>query len=223
MRRISEKGKIKDGRGKGRGADYKPYIECREFNSTGTCSMPIDWKTGRTVHLLSQAEKAVWYLLRWDDRVQDILEQYPLELSKTVRLAEELGIRHPKDQQTRMTTDFLVFWKNGTRTAVCVKASKADLENKRTTEKVYLEKMYWESEGVPFSIVVKSEVNVTAANNVRLVTEFYNAEDVFDEISALKHLVARKLITMDLEAGPLNFGELLNEHGKVVREWMCLH
>ena len=30
MKRITEKGKQREGRGQGRGADYKPYIQGRE-------------------------------------------------------------------------------------------------------------------------------------------------------------------------------------------------
>ena len=38
--------KLEEGRGKGHGRDYKPWIETREVSSSGTCSNPIDWKTG---------------------------------------------------------------------------------------------------------------------------------------------------------------------------------
>lgn len=223
MRRISEEGKRREGRGQGSGADYKPYIQGREFNSQGTCSTPIDWKTGRTVELLSQAEKAVWYLLRWDDRVADIREQYPLVLSKTVTLAAEFGIRHPKDTKTRMTTDFLVTMKHGTRLAISVKADERDLQNKRTVEKLFLEQVYWGNEGVDFALVLKSKVNMTAVNNIRVVTEFYDAKHVFDTISALKHLISRKIILVDLESDPLDYQRLLATYGKEVEIWMKLH
>ena len=223
MKRITEKGKQREGRGQGRGAGYKPYIQGREFNSQGTCSTPVDWKTGRTVELLSQAEKAVWYVLRWDDQVEDILEQYPLDLDKTVALADKYEIRHPKDRSTRMTTDFLVIFKNGSRTAVSVKSSEADLKKERTIEKLYLEKKYWEEEGAGFSLVFKSNVNMIAVNNIRLVTEFYNADAVFDESSALKHLIARKIIPVDMENEPLNFRKLLAKYKEEVRKWMRMN
>ena len=223
MRRISEQGKQREGRGQGTGADYKPYVQGREFNSLGTCSTPIDWKTGRTVELLSQAEKAIWYLLRWNDDVEDIREQYPLDLTKTVSLATELGIRHPKDTRTRMTTDFLVVMKNGSRLAVSVKTSEKDLKRKRTIEKLFLEKKYWENEGVSYAIFFKSRVNMTEVNNIRIVTEFYSPEYVFDEISSLKHLIARKLIPVDMEKEPLNYQELLKKYKEVVNEWMKSH
>ena len=143
-----------------------------------------------------------------------------MELSKTVAISQELGIRHPKDTSTRMTTDFLVTMENKSRLAVSVKASRADLESNRTIEKLYLEKQYWKSQGVTFSLVFKSDVNMTAVNNIRLITEFYTPESVFDEVSALKHLIAQKLIHVDLTKEPLNFQKLLNNYREVVEEWM---
>lgn len=222
MKRISETGKQREGRGLGTGAEYKPYIQGREFNSLGTCSTPIDWKTGRTIELLSQGEKAVWYLLQWEDDVADILEQYPLDLRKTVTLAEEYGIRHPKDKSTRMTTDFLVVLKNGSRQAVSVKSSEKDLQNKRTIEKMFLEKKYWENEGVQYGVILKSTVNMVKVNNIRMVTEFYDARNVFDEVSTLKHLIARKIILVDLDKEPLDYQKILHENYMVVRKWMNL-
>lgn len=223
MKRISEKGKQREGRGLGVGSDYKPYIQCREFNSLGTCATPIDWKTGRTVELLSQAEKAVWYLLRWEDDVADILEQYPLDLSKTVALAEAYGIRHPKDTRTRMTTDFLIIMKDGTRNAISVKSDERDLKNKRTVEKLFLEKTFWKNEGVPFVIMLKSKVNMTKVHNIRMVTEFYDPDRVFDDVSALKHLIARRIIPADMESALLDYQKMLRENDKVVRTWMDSH
>ena len=212
-------GTWKKARGTGAGVGYKPYIQCREFNSLGTCSTPIDWKTGRTVELLSQAEKAVWYLLRWENDVVDILEQYPLDLSKTVSLAEAYGIRHPKDTRTRMTTDFLVVMKDGTRNAVSVKSDESDLKNRRTVQKLFLEKTFWENEGVPFVIMLKSRMNMTKVHNIRMVTEFYDPTRVFDDISALKYLIARKVIPVDMESALLDYQKLLQKHYEVVRKW----
>ena len=68
----SNASKIEEGRGKGSGASYKPWIQTREISSCGTCSNPKDWKTGRTVELLSQGEAYFWHILRWDDNILDV-------------------------------------------------------------------------------------------------------------------------------------------------------
>ena len=74
--RVSEKTKQNQRRGKGEGASYKPYIKTREVPSTGTGRILKDKITGRQMHLLSQAEVYTYYLLRWDDSVVDIREQF---------------------------------------------------------------------------------------------------------------------------------------------------
>lgn len=94
--------------GTGEGKDYIPYITTSEFNSRGTTSVIKDWKTGRGVHCLSQGETLWYYILRWDDNNVDIREQYPLDVDKTVAIAEEMGIQYPRNKAQVMTTDFLV-------------------------------------------------------------------------------------------------------------------
>lgn len=111
MKQISDQRKRQEGRGTGTEKDYKPYIQAREVNSLGTCSNPIDWKTGRTVELLSQGESALWHILRWDDDVVDIREQYPLDLKQTFKISGKLGIQHPG--KNPMTTDLLATMRDG--------------------------------------------------------------------------------------------------------------
>ena len=138
MKKMSDKRKRQEGRGTGTEKDYKPYIQAREVNSLGTCSNPIDWKTGRTVQLLSQGEDALWHILRWNDDIIDIREQYPLDLKRTFKIAGEYGIQHPGTNP--MTTDFLVTMRNGQMIAYSLKPSKAVLEDKRTVEKLFMKR-----------------------------------------------------------------------------------
>ena len=222
MRRMSQKGKLREKRGTGSGADYKPWIETGEFGSMGTTSNPIDWKTGRQVQLLSQVETIAWYLLRWDDGNLDVREQFPLELEETQKIAEAYGIKHPADRSGNpvvMTTDFLVTRANG-EVAISVKNSmEAFKTSKRLVEKAYIEKMYWKKQGVPFCLFTKDEMNRAMADNIRNVVAFYHADFFPDEISLLKKLIARKLIAVDMTE-PLNFRDLLHEHKGEVKKWM---
>ena len=138
MRRKSDKSKQKEGYGTGHGADYKPYIRTAEFNSSGTCANPVDWKTGRTVQLLSQGEKYFWYLMRWNDHVTDIREQFPLPVEDTMQIAEQYGIQHPRkgSELAIMTSDFLVDFDDNTQGVFSIKASKA--ENIRAAVQYYV-------------------------------------------------------------------------------------
>lgn len=223
MRRISEETKRKQGRGTGRGAAYKPYIQAKEFNSLGTTSNPIDWKTGRTIELLSQGEARLWFILRWDDTNLDIREQYKIDLEDTLRISDEFGIRHPKNRSTCVTTDLLVTKNDHSEVAYSLKTSRNSLNNIRTAEKLFIEKCYWTRNDVEFKLMFKNELNNKLAQNIRLVTEFYRISSVFDEMSLLKHLIATKQIIVDMETQILDLEKLYKENKDVVNEWMKLY
>lgn len=195
-KRISEKGKQLRGMGTGEGAEYIPYITTSEFNSRGTKSVITDWKTGRQVHRLSQSEALWYYVLRWRDDIADIREQYPLDNIQTTMIAEQLGFRHPGKKDHVMTTDFLATKTDGSYTAYSVKPDKRLSE--RTLQLLCIEKIYWKNNDVPFQMLFKDEVNMILANNIRLVTEFYDESKVFDKYSEVKHMIATKEIDVDL-------------------------
>ena len=194
--RVSEKTKQNQRRGKGEGASYKPYIKTREVPSTGTGRILKDKITGRQMHLLPQAEVYTYYLLRWDDSVVDIREQYPLELEDTLKIADHLGYKHPHDRKTSMTTDFLVTYreKDGTKTykAYSVKASKEILQNDRTVEIQRIEMAYWNLKGIPFEIVFKEDMNRIKVGNIEAVMDYWDAKKIKTDIDMIKYLIAHK-------------------------------
>ena len=202
---VSEKRKKEEHRGKGHGADYKPWIYTNEFNSRGTVSNPVDYKTGRVMQLMSMGENKFYYLLRWDDNVVDIREQYPLKLRDTLKIAQAMKIRHPKNKSTRMTSDFLVDYADGSQKAFSVKYSRNDLDDRRTSEKLEIEERYWKMHGIPFEIVFSEDMDINIVTNIRLVTEYYDLNDVFDQNSYIKHLIATKQLNIPIDQGLLDF------------------
>lgn len=212
MTKISGKGKHREGRGTGGCADYKPWIKVREVNSLGTATSVIDYKTGRNVELLSQGEVYWWYYLRWQDDVEDIQEQFPLDLATTVAIADSLGYAHPKDNSHEMTTDLLVTKINGKREAYSVKVNPKALDNPRTLEKLMIEKMYWESQGVPFHMAFKNKLNKTLIQNLIDVLECYDPSAVSDPIGAIRYKIAHKEIIVDMESSPLNYSAILSQY-----------
>ena len=224
MPRITEAGKRREGRGKGHGANYKPWIKIREFNSAGTAANVVDWKHGRTTQLLSQGEEWYYYVLRWDDNVTDIREQFPLfEPEDTVRIADAFGFRHPKDRNTTMTTDMLVDYADGHQEAVSIKDSRKDVDYKlaktefemnramRTAEKILIEKKYWAEKGIIWKLLYKEDLDPQYVNNIRRIVVYYDENKVHDDISRVKHLIATKQITVDLFK-PIDYRELVTEH-----------
>ena len=213
MRRKSDKSKIREGYGTGTHEKYKPFVRVSEFSSQGTCSNPIDWKTGRTVHLLSQGEKQLWYILRFMDEVDDIREQYPLDLTDTLELAKSLGITHPYNQDgpSIMTTDLFVDMKNGQQIALSVKDNRDDVNsNPRTIEKLYLEQQYWKEKGITWKLIYKEDLNEVYAKNIEDVSYYFSYEYVCDDISFIKYLIANKCIMLDMQSELLDFKELAN-------------
>lgn len=148
-----------EGRGKGTGADYKPWVQVGDFSSRGFSRRVFSQKTGRVHHLLSELEWHTFLLLEFSSTVLDIREQYPLKCKETLSLATELGIRHPTYPGTHiptvMTCDFLVIIEES-----CQRAARAfsckyanDLENARNIEKQELERSYFKQRDVPHHLV----------------------------------------------------------------------
>lgn len=193
-RRISKKTKKLRKMGTGQGVNYIPYITTSEFNSKGTTSVIKDWKTGRGVHCLSQGEAFWYYILRWDDNNIDIREQYPLENKLVVKIAQENGFKPPRND---MTTDFLITEADGTLHAYSVKLDRNLSE--RTMQLLCIEKLYWLSQNCKFTLLFKSDVNKIFSANIRLVTEYYQPDRVFDKYSAIKHKIAIKECIINME------------------------
>lgn len=220
MSKISYKTKLKQGRGTGDGKDYKPFIKTREINSMGTCSNIVDWKTGRQMQLLSQTEMAIFMQLRWDDDVDEIKEQFPLDLEKVTEIVKRtndelrannqspLSIRY--DKQHWPTTNMVIYKNHVISEAVSVKYNKSNLSAKEI-ESLWIKKKYWAEQGVPVKLMDRHDVNPILVQNLRLVTEYYDYNRVFDRESLLKHLIATKQIHIDMTTEVLDFRKLLIE------------
>ena len=218
MRRKSDKTKEYLRMGTGTGANYKSYIQVGEFGSRGISSCIVDYKVHRTVHLLSQVEVMAWYLLRWDDDNLDIREQYPLPKEDTLKIADNYGLPHPYscNGPRTMTTDLLITRKEGLF-AVSVKATSSGLSDSNITN-LFIEQQYWLSQGVPWKLITKDQMNDKLYRNIRNVVAHYNDTYFPDEISFLKFLIARKLIEVDMEK-EIDYEELLIKKRKELEIW----
>lgn len=212
MRRPSEKTKQERAYGTGHGADYLPHIKAREFSSSGTCANIIDWKHGRTIELLSQVEKWAYYLLRWDDSVVDIREQFPLPLDETTKIAKLKGYNPVQRGKSHMITNFLVDYANGTQAAFSVKAD--DKQSHRSLEKAEIEKTYWEGYGIPHKVIYKKDLDIRKAKNIANVILFYDPETVRpgNRIDLIKHLIATKEIQTNMSV-MLDYDEIGEKYG----------
>lgn len=96
----------------------------------------------------------------------DIREQYPLDIEQTLKIAESIGIPHPRfgKHYQIMTSDFLVDTNDSTppRFVVQVKYSNA-LNDPRTIEKIEIERQYWKQQNIPFYIFSEYQVPKTVS------------------------------------------------------------
>lgn len=169
------------GFGQGTGSEYMPWLSVRNISSRGRSCRLYNPKIGREMTCFSKLEELYCCKLMWADEVIDIREQYPLlPREETQRIAEKLGIRHPRipgaDNDMVMTTDFLLtIEKEGKRflSARYVKP-KDELEKKRVREKLLIEKTYWEEKGIEFKVVTEEAVNRTESKNIAFLMSYYN-------------------------------------------------
>ncbi|MDM0068783.1 TnsA endonuclease N-terminal domain-containing protein [Variovorax sp. J31P207] len=102
---------IAEGRGAGMGASYLPWLQIQDVPSSGRSHRPFGVKSKRVHHLLSDGEWKCFLKLEADTQVEEIREQFPMDRFETFRLAQKLGLRHPRTLDGTpyvMTLDFLV-------------------------------------------------------------------------------------------------------------------
>lgn len=150
----------KAGRGKGAGAEYKPWVQVADFSSRGFSRRIFSQKTGRVHHLLSDVEWQLFLLLEFSPTVLDIREQFPLKRVETLSIAAELGIRHPTypgtNVPTVMTCDFLVILQEeGDEKVVRAFSCKREggVDDERDIEKLEIERVCFNRLNVPHHLV----------------------------------------------------------------------
>ena len=165
---------LKEGRGQGEGSFYRPWISVHDFSSQGTISRIAGHKTGRIHHFLSRNELNYLFLLEWSDKVLDIREQYPLcDIAMAADIARAAGISYPRDNVSGfpyvLTCDFMITTPDGLK-ARTIKCS-AELQNRRTVEKLEIERRYWVARGIDWAIVTEHEIPLQKCRNIeRLYT-----------------------------------------------------
>ena len=158
-----------EGRGNGWGPGYKPWIHVQDFASRGIASRVKGRTTGRVHHLMSNNELAYFYILDWSDKVTDIREQYPLsDIELAVKIAAQAGIRYPADNVSGypyvLTCDFMITTEDGLKARTVKLAS--ELDNKRTLEKLEIERRYWEAKNIEWKLVTEREIPYQKAKNI---------------------------------------------------------
>jgi hypothetical protein len=165
---------FQEGRGKGTGSHYKPWLTVSDVPSLGRVHRVFCPKTERVHHLMSDNEYCAFLIQWWNDSVIDIREQYPLiDRRETLEIAARCGVKHPVDPSSGalwvLTTDLLVTMKHAGRpaetVAYAVKQAE-ELAKARTLEKLEIELRYWERREVTWKILTDRQVKGPFTTNL---------------------------------------------------------
>lgn len=176
--------------GLGEGHEYKPWLRVQDVSSRGNSGKIDGLKSKRPHHTLSEHESCFFYLAEFCDSVIDIREQFPLlPLDLSVKIAQTLGVAHPTNQKSKdnevivMTTDFLLTMTDGSNTwyeAISVKP-ESELKRQRVAEKLEIERVWWQLQGIRFHIFVMTKQNKIQSRNIQWFTSPYRQGTRFHE------------------------------------------
>ncbi|WP_419877524.1 TnsA endonuclease C-terminal domain-containing protein [Brevibacillus centrosporus] len=189
----------KKGRGLGHGVEYTPWFTVRDVPSIGLSTRVLGWKTGRIHHFLSQLESSYFYTLEWSLAVTDIREHLPMDVEETVKIADRLGITHPLDPDTKepivMTTDFVLNVLDNETTCLVARTvlPNSELNSKRRVEKLEIERVYWNEQGVNWGIVTDQEIPEGLVKNIVWVHEMFHLDELVGFSEAMINQIEPKL------------------------------
>jgi hypothetical protein len=189
---------LKEGRGSGRGRDYKPWLTVRDVPSDGRSHRIFGHKSQRIHHFFSDLELAVFFVLEWHLDTEDIREQFPLRTDDTLALANDLGISHPSYRGIPqiMTSDFVVNTRSEQQPKFVLQAKYSEaLQDARAIEKLELERRYWQQKSVPWLLVTEKDIPNIVFQNINWLypaqREELDAETVQERVAMYEHHFSR--------------------------------
>ena len=178
--------RLAEGRGQGRGRDYRPWIMIHDFPSQGRAHREISPLNGRVCHLMSDHEDNGFCAFHALPGLRDTREQYPLDIEETLGITERLGIVHPTDPVSHelcvVTTDNLLTFHDGLHEfdiAVAIKPS-AHLSSRRTLEKLEIERVYWSARNIEWRLLTERELPRSLVKNMRWLLPHLNLTESSD-------------------------------------------
>jgi len=181
--------RMQEGRGKGTGKNYIPWIKVHEVPSKGRSSIRMGWKTGREHHLLSALEASYFFTLEWNQPCTDIREQYPLlPLAETIEIAEHIKVKHPRDPKTKafivMSTDFLGTFNVNAASPLKARSVKYEVDRQvsRTQEKLLIEREYWRRRNVDWKVITENSIDAVLVKNIKWIHGSHTLDGYYDDL-----------------------------------------
>ena len=175
---------IKEGRGQGELADYRPWIEIQTYRSQGRSSRVMGWKTGRIHHFLSDNELRYFYLLDFEDAVIDIREHFPLlDLKEVLNDMSDIDLAKYRDKESGtphvFTTTFLITLQdsNGEPYHVARNMKQShELEKSRTLERFEILRRYFKRKEIDWGMVTQKELPMARVKNIEWIHDAKNLD-----------------------------------------------
>lgn len=189
---------LREGLGQGEGSAYKPWQTVHSFSSRGNSHRIHSVKTGRTHHLFSNIERALFLKAEFGENFVDFQEQRAMEREHTLAIAKVLDIRHPVFIGTQvpfvMTLDAVVVRRGDDgklyREAYDAKESSALLDP-RTLQKLDIHRAYCEQRGWKHTIVTNDTFPREVIRNLEWIRagarkplEALTVHGLFDDLPA---------------------------------------
>jgi hypothetical protein len=199
---------LNEGRGKGEGQAYLPWLNAQSIPSVGRASRLLGVTTGRVHHFFSDTQRRYFLMLDWlDESVMDIREHYPLLDLTEILDDEDLNLSKYQEESGKyvLTTTFLITKKmpNGDikEFARSVKYA-SNLEQKGVLEALEIERRYWEKKGKDFKIVTNKDINMIQVRNIEWLKPTASMSYTHENLTDIEMLIKMRY-SQDLPLHPI--------------------
>lgn len=169
---------INEGRGKGIGVNYIPWVLTHDYSSLGRATRLKGIKIPRIFHLQSDIQYRAFLLFEYQTSVIDIRETYPLlDVMDTINI-DNLRFDKYRDKETNepyvITTNFLLTLKDedGKEKFIArTVKNTSELKRKISWEKLEIERRYWNEKGIEWKVITEKQLPRQLAKNLEWVRE----------------------------------------------------
>lgn len=187
LKRLAQR--LKVGRGRGTGPDYRPFVTVFDLSSIGNSHRVWSWLCQRIVHLFSDNENILFKLIQANPLVVDIREQFPLlpyqEIQRIAKIFDEKYFQRLKKRVLNNgeiyvpTSDFRVTAKSpGGLYDFIITVKPSTKLTAHQLLKFTIEREFWRRRNLQFFIVTDQDLqkNHTLYRNIRFLKRFRNLE-----------------------------------------------
>lgn len=199
--------RLKEGRGQGDGANYRPYIYVQDLSSRGQSNRDFGSTAGRQHDLLSKVEHRV-FLVFDESGLHDIKEQLPHPLEFSIEIARQCGLRHPTHPQSKepvpVTTDFLLKIPLPVGSKYVARSVKrfVDLAKPGIIEKLELDRRCCQRLTSDWGIITERDINYILVRNLLWAYKFRHINTLYPlsqkEVRATSEVLTNALLAKDI-------------------------